>query len=158
MSRRIAIAALVALTFAAQPVFADFHRVARGLQKLGFEKRWIPFLGLARVAVRVVHPKGVHDFQIAVYEETPSVSGAAIQQMLREHVGRGYTPLVRVFSARQGESVFVYARPTANLRIVELIVLAHERNETVLVKLSADAEIVGREMGIPAKMGLVASR
>ena len=158
MSRRFSIVALIVFSVAAQPLFADFHSVRRGLRKLGFEQTWIPFLGLARSMVRIVQPKGVHDFQIAVYDTSPEVSGTAIEAMLRRSVGRGFTPLVRVFSAKKGEAVFVYARPGRDERMIELIVLAHERNETVLVRLAADSEIVAREFGDPVKMGALASR
>jgi hypothetical protein len=157
MSRRISIAALLALTLAAQPVFADFSRVARGLHRLGFERTWVPFLGLARSFVRVVHPKGVYDFQVAMYENTPSVSGIEIEKMLKKSVGHGFMPLVRVYSSRKGESVFVYARPSNDVRKIELLVLSHEPGETVLVRISADAEIVGRQLGMPEKIGQMAS-
>ena len=157
MTRRIAIAAVVVFTFAAQPLLADFHDVAVGLRKLGFERTWIPFFGVARSLVRAVRPRGVRDIQVAIYENTPAVTGAAIEQMLQRHVGRGFTPLVRVFSARKGESVFVYARPARDLRTVELIVLTHERNETMLMRLAADAEAIGREISMPSKMGQLAS-
>ena len=157
MTRRIGLIALLAVTLAAPPAFADFARVAHGLRKLGFERTWVPFLGLARSFVRVVHPKGVYDFQIAVYEDTPSVPGIAIETMLRKSVGAGFTPLVRVYSSKKGESVFVYARPSSDVRKVELLVLSHEPGETVLVRISADAEIVGRDLGVPEKIGQMAS-
>jgi hypothetical protein len=158
MSRRISIVALFALTLAAQPLFADFSRVAHGLHRLGFERTWVPFLGLARSFVRVVHPKGVYDFQVAMYENTPSVSGVEIEKMLKKSVGAGFTPLVRVYSSKKGESVFIYARPSADVRKVELLVLSHEPGETVLVRVSADAAIVGRELGVPERVGQIASR
>ena len=158
MSRRIAAAAIVAFTLAAEPAFADFNRLAGGLRTLGFERTWIPFLGIARSLVRVVHPKGVHDFQIAVYEKAPRVSGNVIEKMIRTRMGAGFTPLVRTYSARKGESVFIYARPGRDSRTVELIVLSHERNETVLVRVTADASIVGRELNAPQRLRFVASR
>ncbi|HUP45153.1 MAG TPA: hypothetical protein VM779_06540 [Thermoanaerobaculia bacterium] len=158
MSRRITIVALLAVALTSQPLFAEFHSVRRGLSRLGFEQTWIPFLGLARSLVRVVQPKGVHDFQIAIYENTPAVTGADIERMLERSVGRGFTPLVRVFSAKRGESVFIYARPGRGDRVIELMVLSHDRNETVLVRVAADAEIVARELGDPVKMGVLASR
>src|SRR5688500_12678047 len=157
MNRRVAVAVLVAFAAVAQPAFADFADVARGLRSLGFEKTWVPFLGLARSFIRVAHPIGVHDFQIAMYENRPNVSGLEIEKMLRKKVGAGFAPLVRVYSARKGESVFVYARATGDSRIVELLVLAHEPGETVLVRLRANAEIVGRELGMPQRLGQMAS-
>ena len=152
MNRRIAAAAAVAFTLAAQPVFADFNRLAGGLRTLGFERTWIPFLGLARSLVRVVHPSGVHDFQVAIYEKAPRVSGNVIEKMIRTRMGAGFTPLVRTYSARKGESVFIYARPSRDSRTVELIILSHERNETVLVRVSADAATVGRELNVPERL------
>ena len=159
MSRRAVITfTLAALMLAAQPVHADdFHRLTSGLRTLGFERTWIPFMGLARTLVKVVHPKGVHDFQIAVYENSPRVTGAEVEQMIKARVARGFTPLVRVYSAAKGESVFIYARPSRDNRMVELLVLSHEPGETVLVRLTADAEKVGKELGVPKKIGELAS-
>ena len=160
MSRRAVLTVtLAALLLAAQPIHADdFHRVASGLRTLGFERTWIPFMGLARTLVKVVHPKGVHDFQIAVYENSPRVTGAEVEQMIKSRIARGFTPLVRVYSAAKRESVFIYARPRSDARIVELLVLSHEPGETVLVRVTADAEKVGRELGTPKKIGEIANR
>lgn len=159
MSRKIVVTlALAAMILAAQPVQADdFHRVASGLRTLGFERTWIPFMGLARTFVKIAHPKGVHDFQIAVYEKTPDVTGEEVERMVKSRIARGFSPLVRVYSSRRGESVFIYARPSRDNRTVELIVLSHEPNETVLVRVTADAEKVGRELGVPEKVGQIAS-
>ena len=159
MSRRAVIMmTLAALMLAAQPIHADdFHRVASGLRTLGFERTWIPFMGLARTLVKIAHPKGVHDFQIAVYENSPRVTGAEVEQMIKGRIARGFTPLVRVYSAAKRESVFIYARPSRDNRIVELLVLSHEPGETVLVRVTADAEKVGRELGVPKKIGEIAS-
>jgi hypothetical protein len=108
--------------------------------------------------VRVVQPSGVHDFQIAVYENTPDVSELEIERVVTAQVGKGYSRLVRVRSNRSGESVFIFARPGRDARVIELLILAREREETVLVRLVADAEIVGREMIQPAAMHKMASR
>ena len=159
MTRRIAAFAAATLSLLiAVPAQADFSRVAVGLHRLGFERTWIPFLGLARTMVRVAAPNGVHDFQLAVYENTPDVSAADIEKMMSSHVGRRWSPLVRVRSEKKGESVLIYARPGSSERIVELLVLAHERGETVLLRLVADAKIVAREFGNPAEIRRIASR
>ncbi|HEX6179283.1 MAG TPA: DUF4252 domain-containing protein [Thermoanaerobaculia bacterium] len=159
MRRRLALFVALALSIVVSvPAQADFSRVAVGLRKLGFERTWIPFLGFARAMVRVVAPNGVHDFQLAVYENTPDVSPADLERMVATHVGRQWSPLVRVRSQKKGESVFVYARPSRDERIVELLVLAHERGETVLVRLVADTQIVAREFGNPVEIRRMASR
>jgi hypothetical protein len=160
MTRRVVLAtALVALVLSAQPLQADdFHKVASGLRSLGFERTWIPFMGLARTFVKIAHPKGVHDFQVAVYENSPRVTGDEVERMIKSRVARGFSPLVRVYSKEKGESVFVYARPSRDSRTVELIVLAHEPGETVLVRVTADAAKVGRELGVPEKVSHIAAR
>ena len=157
MTKRAALALLLLLV-AAQPVFAGFSDIASGLEReFGFRRTWIPFLSFARFAVWTVHPKGIHDFQLAVYEKTPEVDPLAIATMLQDRLPRGFSPLVRVHS-RRGEWTFIYARPSNDGRIIELFVLAHENDETVLVRVAADAEIVTRQLDNPGKVKQVAMR
>ena len=157
MTKRAAFAVLLLLV-AAQPVFAGFSDIAAGLEReFGFRRTYIPFLSFARFAVWTVHPKGIHDFQLAVYEKTPDVDPRAVAAMLEDRVPRGFTPLVRVHS-RRGEWSFIYARPSKNGKIIELLVLAHDDDETVLVRVSADAEIVTRELDNPGNVKQIARR
>ena len=159
MSKRGLVAAALLSLVTAQPALADFHAVSRGLERgFGFRKTWIPFLGVARLAIRTVHPTGVHDFQLAVYEKTPKTDPLAIEKMMASQVARGYTRLVRVRSARSGEWTFIYARPTKDERVMELLVLAHDDSETVLVRVTADMEKVMRQLGDPVKMRMIAER
>ena len=158
MRRRSLMAATLCIVLAAPPAMADFSRVAVGLRSLGFERTSIPFLGLARVFVNIVQPKGIFDFQLALYEKTPGVTGAQVERMIGRQIGRGYSPLVRAHSARKGESVFIYARPGRNERVVELLILSHERNETVLMRVVADAEVVARELIAPQNVRHIASK
>ena len=142
-----------------QPALADFHAISSSLERgFGFRRTWIPFLGVARLAIRTVHPTGVHDFQLAVYEHTPKTDPMAIEKMMASRVARGYTRLVRVRSARSGEWTFIYARPTKDEKVMELLVLAHDNSETVLVRVSADMEKVMRQLGDPVKMRMIAER
>ena len=78
MTKRLAVGALL-LTLVAPQAFADFSHVARALERrLGTNRTWIPFLGVARALVRTVHPNGVHDVQLAVFEgHQKSLSGRA---------------------------------------------------------------------------------
>ena len=157
MTKRAALA-LVLLLVAAQPVFAGFSDIALGLEReFGFRRTWIPFLSFARFAVWTVHPKGIHDFQLAVYEKTPDVDPRAIATMLHDRIPRGFSPLVRVHS-RRGEWSFIYAKPSKDGKIIELLVLAHDGGETVLVRVAADAELVTRELDNPGKVKQVAMR
>ncbi len=62
MNKRLLI---VVTLLIALPLYADFRSIERTLRARLGEPTWIPFLGLVRVASNVVHPKGVHDFQLA---------------------------------------------------------------------------------------------
>lgn len=159
MSKRALVAlALVSLSIT-QPALANFRAISHGLeQRFGFRRTWIPFLGMARIAVRSVHPSGVHDFQLAVYADTPKADPLEIEKLIGSRIEKGFQPLVRIRSARSDEWTFVYARPTKDERVMELIVLSHDDTETVLVRLTADMEKVMRQIGDPGKIRQMAQR
>jgi hypothetical protein len=141
----------------ALPVRADFLQIARGLDARLGTRTWIPFLGLGRVLVQAVHPNGVHDFQLAVFEgHSRHVEPLELEELMRKGVGEGFAPLVRVRSNRSDEAVFVYAR--SHGRWIELMILVHERDETVLVRIDANAEVVARQFGEPLRIARMADR
>jgi hypothetical protein len=128
----------------ALPLYADFRSIERALRTRLGEPTWIPFLGLARVASNVVHPKGVHDFQLAVFEHGRLDGEEAALLMSRE--AAGFTRLVHARS--RGEWTFVYCRPGAAGR-VELLILTSDASETVLVRCDVDAQTFADEMDEP---------
>jgi hypothetical protein len=155
MTRRV-VTALMTILLAA-PLYADFGTIARSLDARLGSRTWIPFLGFGRFLVCAVHPKGVHDFQLAVFERRRrDVDPAELEELMRRGAGKEFSRLVRVVSQRTGETIVVYARPRGNN--IELIVLSHERDETVLVRVVANAEIVAREFGDPRGVVKLASR
>lgn len=145
MIRRALLGAIVLVTIAL-PLRADFRSVARALDSHpGVERISIPFLGLARIAVWVASPEGVHDFQLATFEGAEKLDGRQLQQMLERHAGEGFRPLVRSWSRKKGEWSFIYAKPKSNGR-TELMVLAHDSDETVLVRVDVNADVVARHI------------
>lgn len=145
MNRRLAAAALL-LAVIATPVHAGFSEIARAIDaKRGVSRVWIPFLGVARLAVRLVAPEGIHDFQLATFEGTNGVDPKELQAIMRTKIGRGYTPLVQVWSRKSRDWSFIYARPSEEGRI-DLVVLAHDGKETVLVRVEVDARVVARQL------------
>ena len=155
MSGRLILLALAVLL--AFPAQADFGDIARALDTRLGARTWIPFLGIGRLMVRTVRPNGIHDFQLAVFEKTKAnIHPRDLEQLVERGVEKGFVPLVRVRSNRSGESVFIWARPKKEC--LELIILAHERNETVLVRVDANAETVARELGEPRKIVRMADR
>lgn len=154
MTKRLAVGALL-LTLVAPPAFADFSHVARALERrLGTNRTWIPFFGVARALVRTIHPQGVHDVQLAVFEgHRELVTGRDVEQMLKGTVDKNYAPIVRVYSAKKGEWTFIYANAKPKRDgVVDLLIVAHEDKETVVVRVVADAATVARGLGEPVRM------
>jgi hypothetical protein len=144
-----ALAATLLFTAFALPLHADFAAIARALEsKRGVHRVWIPFLGIARAAVWVVRPEGVRDFQLATFESNGEVDPRELQNLMREKVGPGFTPLVQVMSRRSGEWTSIYAKPSADGKRIELMVLVHDDEETVLVRVDVDGNAVARHLEV----------
>jgi len=148
MNKRLLV---VASLLIALPLYADFNSIERALRTHLGSPTWIPFLGLARFASNVVHPKGVHDFQLAVFDHGQFDGREAAQMMSRE--AAGFRPLVHARSRH--EWTFVYARPNESGR-VELLILTSDSSQTVLVRCDVDADQFARSMNEPKHLASMA--
>jgi hypothetical protein len=146
MNKRLLFAAL--LIALAAPLYADFNSIERALTVRLGRPTYIPLLGLVRLGTWVIHPKGVHDIQLAVYEgPRHGFDSVEIERIVSREVPKGYSPLVRT-RARNGECAFIYARPRGDNR-VELLIVAHDKGDgdTTLIRVDVDAVRVAKEMG-----------
>src|SRR6266550_1732460 len=117
MSRRAALVILVG--FMASGARADFDRLLRAVESQpGLHRVWMPGISLIRFGVQVVHPDGVHDFQIAVFEGQTQFDGRQFDAILRTS---NDTPMVRVHSNRTGETTIIWARPVGDTRFEMLL-------------------------------------
>ena len=139
MNKQAALLALV--LFAALPLHANFKEVVRAVEvRTQMHPTSIPFLGLARFAVWIIHPEGVYDFQLATFEgRGADVQFDDLSAALRQAVGSGFRPLVQVRSQRKGEFTFIYARPVDDDR-VELMLATHDHSDTVVLRAVIDAD------------------
>ena len=157
MTKR-AFAALL-LIAVAMPLSADFSEVARAIDRhKGVSRVWIPFLGVARTLVRVIEPEGVYDFQLVTFKGADHLDPSELRGIVESKMGPGFMPLVRAWSKRSGEWSFIYAKPSRDGSRVELMVLAHDDEDTVLVRVDVNAEILARELDEPRKMHRIARR
>lgn len=144
MTKRIAAILALVITL---PLHADFASVARAIDaQHGVKRVWIPFLGLARFAVRIVSPQGVHDFQLATFEGADRIDPKKLADIIRTQAGPGFTPLVQVWSRRSNDWSFIYARPSKHADRLELMILSHDKADTVLVRVDVDANMIAREL------------
>jgi hypothetical protein len=144
MTKRLAAVFALLITL---PLHADFASVARAIDSQhGVKRIWIPFLGMARFVVRVVAPEGIHDFQLATFEGADDVDPRKLGEIIRTQAGPGFTPLVQVWSRKTNDWSFIYARPSKKADRLELMILAHDSSDTVLVRVDVDATMVAREL------------
>jgi len=123
-SKRIALVALLLL--ATTPLYTGFDQIERELRARLGSQTYVPFMGVVRLVTWAIHPKGVHDVRLAVFEgKRGAVDGKEIEAILAREVPRGFAPLVRTRSNRTGEWAFVYARPRGER--IELFVVSHDR-------------------------------
>lgn len=160
MTKRVAFAALLAIVVAA-PLRADFDSLVRAVGGIrGMHRIPLPGISLVRFAVWMVHPKGVHDLQLATFEgrRGDGLDRAEFEALVREHADAGYKPLVQAQSRRSGELTMIWARPMRGDR-VELLLVAHEPgDETVVLRTVVDMETIAREIADPHQATRVARR
>ena len=157
MTKRIAAAIL--LLALALPLHADFHAIARAIDgHRGVKRVWLPGISLARFFIWMAKPKGVRDFQIAVFKGADEIDPRELHGMLDSKVGPGYVPLVQVWSRKSGEFSFIYVRPREDSDRMDLVLLAHDDDDTVLIRVDVDTEIIARELSEPRNVSRVARR
>lgn len=150
VNKRLLIAAAVCLAIA-QPTYAGFAELARAVDaKRGVSRVWIPFLGIARAAVRMIEPEGIRDFQLVTFEGGENLDPRELLQLVRSKIGAGFMPIVQVRSKRS-EWSFVFAKPSADGKNFEVIVFAHDQEDTVLVRVEIDSDVLARELGNDAR-------
>ena len=144
MTKRLVLAAAL-LSLLAFPLRADFNSVVREVQSHSrLHRVHVPFIGLARLVVWVVHPEGIHDFEFATFEGNgDDIDGRVIGDMLARNAGEGFRPIVRVLSNRHGgEWTYVYARPAGEN--FEVMLATHDRSDTTVVRAVVDLERLQR--------------
>lgn len=150
-------AALVVLLLNAVPAHAGFNEILGGLEARLGHAMWIPMFGLVRTVVRIGHPRGVHDLQLAVFEGKGRLEPQDLDALMTARAGGGYMPLVRVRSRHDKESSFIYARNSGEN--MELLVLTNDGEDTVLVRVVVDPKVVTRYLDEdPRAVALVARR
>jgi hypothetical protein len=140
MRQRSAILALV--LFATLPLHAGFKDVVRAVEaRTQMHPTYVPFLGLARFAVWIIHPDGVYDFQLATFEgeSHAAVDFDDLTVTIRKAAGAGFSPLVQARSAKNGEFTYILAKPLDDNR-VEFMLATHDHSDTVVVRAVVDAD------------------
>jgi hypothetical protein len=138
--RTILAATMMLLLTAACANGSEFRSLCSAVgSELGAKRQRVPFMGLARTGVRVIKPYGVHDLRLAIYEHPNGLRGAnpRLDAAIARITDQGWAPMVRVSEAT-GSRTTVWIRPDGDL--MDMLVLAHDREESVLVHMRIDSE------------------
>jgi hypothetical protein len=100
----------------------------------------IPFMWLAKIAVKVVRPAGVKSFNVTLFENLTFSRATLDQEMqsaMNDSLGADWSPMIRIRS-REGEQVYMYMREEGeNVRV--MFVAIDKANATVVrAKFNAD--------------------
>lgn len=154
MNKRLALAMFAALI--AATARADFNALVRAVgSHPRLHRVWTPGISLARLAVRIVHPEGVHDFELAVFEGEGRFDRDQFEAILRTS---GQRPMVQVHSNRTGETAVIWARQVGN-DLFEMLLVAHDPDDdTVVLRAVIDAEKLARGIADPRHAAEIARR
>jgi hypothetical protein len=147
MSKKLAIAFL----FVAASARADFDSLVRVVESSrGMHRVWTPGISFVRLGVRMVHPEGVHDFQLAIFEGHGDVD---IERVMRAAPG---VPIVRTRDNRTGETAVIWAHPLS-ADLVEMLLVAHDPNDnTVVIRAVVDGQKLAEEIADPRHAASIA--
>ncbi|HEV2914473.1 MAG TPA: hypothetical protein VGX92_14440 [Pyrinomonadaceae bacterium] len=133
----------------------EFKAIAAHLKsRYQAKQKRIPFLGLANLVVRMVRPAGVKSFKVAIFEHlnhSDNVNHAELNSVIRGALDQQWQPLVRVYSRKKGEQVFVYVRKEGEN--MKLMVVSLERTEAFVARVKLSPARLAQWMENPEILG-----
>lgn len=115
----------------------------------------IPFLWLARFAVRVVKPAGVQSFSVTMFEDLKFSSNQLVdgemQSVMRKSLTAEWSPLFRQHS-RDGEQVYTYMRESG--KSVRMMMVKIDKSQAVVVRAKFSPEKLAEFINNPQLFGI----
>ncbi|MGI9034660.1 MAG: hypothetical protein ACR2GD_01350 [Pyrinomonadaceae bacterium] len=113
----------------------EYDALVRHLKtKYKAKKVKIPFMFLARAAIKMARPAGVKSFNLTIFEGlnfSPATLDEEMQSAMRNSLGADWSPIIRVRSRGSGAQVYMYMREAgADLKI--MLVTIDKENATVI--------------------------
>jgi len=142
---------LIAFLFVVASARADFDSLVRVVQSSrGLHRVWTPGISFVRFGVRMVHPEGVHYFQLAIFEGHGDVD---IERVMRATSG---VPIVRARDNRSGETTVIWATPLRG-DLFEMLLVAHDPNDdTMVIRAVVDGQKLAKEIADPRHAASIA--
>ena len=142
----------LALVPAASAGDPDFKAIVRSVEsELGIRRMHIPLFGTAMFCVRVAHPGGAKQLDMAIFDEADYAMPDAerFDQIIRNAVGNRWTPMIRV--KERDELTYIYAK--VEKHDWKLILATFEPREATLIHLKVDPKRLGDLFDEPKHAG-----
>ncbi len=114
----------------------------------------VPFMWLAKIAVKVVRPAGVKSFDVTLFENLTfkrATLDSEMQAAMKNSLGEEWTPIIRIRS-KDGEQVYAYMREDGDN--VRLMLVAIDKDNATVVRAKFNAEKFIEFLNNPKIMGI----
>ena len=149
---------LVAFTFSAATANAqkkDYSAVVNHLKtKYQAKKVNIPFMFLARFAVKMVRPAGVKSFSITLFEDlkfSRETLDREMQTALKNSMSAEWSPIFRVRS-RDGQQAYMYMREAGDS--VKIMLVTIDKNQAAVIRAKFSPEKLAEFINNPKILGI----
>ena len=160
--RKHLLAALCFLAFAiivSSPVAhaktSEYEKIVKHLKtNYRAKKVNIPFMWLAKFAVKVVRPAGVKSFNVTLFQDlqfSRDTLDLEMRTALENSFGPEWTPVFRVRS-RNGQNAYMYLREDG--KNVKITVVTVEKNEAAVIRATFSPEKLAQFINEPKIFGI----
>lgn len=148
----------VVFAFGAPQIFAggnEYNAVVNHLKtKYKAKKVKVPFMWLARFAVKVVRPAGVKSFSVTLFEDlnfSRDTLDAEMQAVMRNSLSKDWNPIFRVRS-KNGQQAYMYIRESGDS--VKIMLVTIDNNQAAVIRAKFDPEKLIEFMNNPKILGV----
>ncbi len=134
---------------------SEYDAIVKHLKtKYRAKKVYIPFMTLARLAVKVVRPAGVKSFNATFFQDLKFSSETLdkeMQEALKNSFSTDWTSILRVRS-RDGQQVYMYMRDAGN--DVRLTMVAIDKEQAMVVRATINGDKLAEFINDPKIFGI----
>jgi hypothetical protein len=133
----------------------ESKQIAKHLKsKYKAKKVKIPFMWLAKFAVKAVRPAGVKSFSVTLYEDlqfSKETVDVEMQKAMRNSLGAEWSPIIHIRS-REGQQVYMYMREDG--KNVRMMLVTIEKNQAAVIRAKFNPEKLAEFINDPKIFGI----
>lgn len=133
----------------------EFDAIVKHLKtKYQAKKVKIPFLWVARFAVKIVRPAGVKSFDITLFEKlqfSRATLDEEMQSAMRNSLSADWSPILRIRS-KEGEQVYMYMREEG--KDVKIMFVTIDKDEAAVIRAKFNPDKLAEFINNPKIFGI----